>query len=143
MTSDDRVRADLAAGQQPRAVRPDDRGAPEQVDALVHRVLTFFTHKLDDRFGHRAVHLDGCARMRLGAFQHGQGLGVQRSGFLHKDRDVELQAVDEVGDHHVFCAQAGSFELLGPPPLGLLPTGLRRGASAVGGGQTSGSSSEG
>jgi hypothetical protein len=80
-----------------------------QLDALVHRVLAFVAHKLDDRFLHRAVNHDGRTRMRLGAFQQSQSFGVQCAGLQHKHRNVELQAVDEVGDHHVFGAQAGGL----------------------------------
>ncbi len=47
--------------------------------------------------------------MGLGALEQGQCLGVQGTGFEHKDRNVELQAVDEVGDHHVFGTQAGGL----------------------------------
>ena len=47
--------------------------------------------------------------MGLQAFQQSQSVGMQCAGFQHKHRNVELQTVQNMGDDHVFSAQAGGL----------------------------------
>ena len=47
--------------------------------------------------------------MLAAVFEQQQSFVVQLAGFQHEHRDVELQTVDQVGDHHVFGPQAGGL----------------------------------
>ncbi len=47
--------------------------------------------------------------MRLRALEQGQSLVVQGPGLQHKHRHLELQAVDQVRDHHIFGPQTGGL----------------------------------
>ena len=80
-----------------------------QRDTLVHRVLAFAGDKFNHRLVLGPVDRDRRAGGGLGALQQLQRLGVQHAGVEHEDRDVQPQRVDQVGDHHVFGAQAGSL----------------------------------
>ena len=59
------------------------------------------------------VYLNGRLRMGLQPFEQSQSVAVQCAGFKHEDGYVQAQAVDEVADDHVLCAQArGLFKRL-------------------------------
>jgi hypothetical protein len=54
------------------------------------------------------------------ALQQGQRFGVQHAGFQHK-HGMSVAGVDQVGDHHVFGAQAGGLRDRGALPSAPAP----------------------
>ena len=77
--------------------------------ALKNSLLTGLLHECNDCLMLRFVNLNRGAGVRLQALQQGQGFAMKRSGFQHENGNIQSQVVDEVGDDHVFGAQARSL----------------------------------
>ena len=77
-----------------------------QVDALVHRALAVGLDEMDDRLGDRLVDLDFDAVALRDARDQRRRFGVQHAGLERAERDRQCVARDQVGEHHVFGAEA-------------------------------------
>ena len=77
--------------------------------ALENSLLAWAFHKGNDCLMLGFIDLNTCAGVGLQAFQQCQGFAVQRTGFQHENGNIQRQLVDEMGDDHVFGAQARSL----------------------------------
>ena len=81
-----------------------------QRQAAVHRIHTIGAHKAQDGIGVWPNHLNGHHCLSLHAFQELQRFLVQGAGFQYKSWDVQVQALNQVADHDILCAQARGLD---------------------------------